>query len=78
MRQRRNAREISFRISIALKGLIAALEIVGGVALAAVSPAFVLRPKTQDGIISAVEGDVDTPSHGFPDNSRRRRSLGYV
>ena len=43
MRQRQNLREVSFRISIALKGLNAALEIVGGVALAAVSPAFILR-----------------------------------
>src|ERR1700716_898936 len=43
VRQRQNVREISFRISIALKGLNAALEIVGGVALAAVSPAFILR-----------------------------------
>ena len=36
-------RETFFRISVALKGLNAALEIVGGVALAAVSPAFVLH-----------------------------------
>jgi len=43
VRQRQNLREVSFRISIALKGLNAALEIVGGVALAAVSPAFILR-----------------------------------
>lgn len=43
VRQRQNVREMSFRISIALKGLNAALEIVGGVALAAVSPAFILR-----------------------------------
>jgi uncharacterized membrane protein len=43
MQQRQNVREISFRISIALKGVNAALEIVGGVALAAVSPAFILR-----------------------------------
>jgi uncharacterized membrane protein len=43
VQQRQNVREISFRISIALKGVNAALEIVGGVALAAVSPAFILR-----------------------------------
>jgi uncharacterized membrane protein len=43
MQQRQNVREISFRISIALKGVNAALEIIGGVALAAVSPAFILR-----------------------------------
>ena len=43
MQQRQNVREVSFRISIALKGVNAALEIVGGVALAAVSPAFILR-----------------------------------
>ncbi len=43
MRQRQNLREVSFRISIVLKGLNAALEIVGGVALVAVSPAFILR-----------------------------------
>ncbi len=43
MRPRQNVREISFRISVALKGLSAALEIIGAVALAAVSPAFILR-----------------------------------
>lgn len=43
MPQRRKVREISFRVSIVLKGVNAALEIVGGVALAAVSPAFILR-----------------------------------
>ncbi len=43
MQQRQSVREISFRVGIALKGLNAALEIVGGVALAAVSPAFILR-----------------------------------
>ena len=43
MRQRQNTREMSFRIGIALKGLNAALEIAGGAALAAVSPAFILR-----------------------------------
>jgi len=26
--------------------------------------------KNHDGIISAVEGDIDTPSDGFPDNTR--------
>jgi uncharacterized membrane protein len=43
MRQQLNVRELSFRISIALKGVNAALEIVGGVTLIAVSPAFILR-----------------------------------
>jgi uncharacterized membrane protein len=43
MRQRQKVRETWFRISIALKGLNAALEIIGGAMLAAVSPAFILR-----------------------------------
>jgi uncharacterized membrane protein len=43
MRQRQDIGEISFRISVALKGLNAALEILGGVALAVVSPMFILR-----------------------------------
>ena len=43
MRQRQDVREISFRFSVALKGLNAALEIVGGTALAVVSPTFILR-----------------------------------
>jgi uncharacterized membrane protein len=43
MRQRQDVREISFRISVALKGLNAALEIAGGAALAVVSPTFILR-----------------------------------
>jgi len=36
-------RELLFRLSVALKGLHAVLEIVGGIALLVVSPAFVLR-----------------------------------
>jgi uncharacterized membrane protein len=36
-------RELLFRISVALKGLHATLEIVGGIALLVVSPAFILR-----------------------------------
>jgi uncharacterized membrane protein len=43
MLQRQNLRERLFRVSVALKGLNAALEIVGGVALTAVSPAFILH-----------------------------------
>jgi uncharacterized membrane protein len=43
MLQRPNLRERLFRLSVALKGLNAALEIVGGVALAAVSPAFIIH-----------------------------------
>jgi uncharacterized membrane protein len=39
----RELRERLFRISVLLKGLNGALEIVGGVALFAVSPAFILR-----------------------------------
>lgn len=38
-----NLREIFFRVSVSLKGSDAALEIVGGVALLAVSPTFILR-----------------------------------
>lgn len=41
--QPRNLRERLFRVSVALKGMNAALEIVGGVALATVSPAFILH-----------------------------------
>jgi uncharacterized membrane protein len=41
--RRQHFRELLFRISVLLKGLNAALEIVGGVALFAVSPAFILR-----------------------------------
>jgi uncharacterized membrane protein len=40
---RQHLRERLFRISVLLKGLNGALEIVGGVALFAVSPAFILR-----------------------------------
>ena len=40
---RSDLREIFFRVSVSLKGLDAALEIVGGVALLAVSPTFILR-----------------------------------
>ena len=40
---RQHLRERLFRISVLLKGLNAALEIVGGVTLFAVSPAFILR-----------------------------------
>ncbi len=36
-------RELLFRISVALKGLHAVLEIVGGIALLVVSPALILR-----------------------------------
>lgn len=36
-------RELLFRVSVAFKGLNAALEIVGGMALAVTSPAFVLH-----------------------------------
>jgi uncharacterized membrane protein len=36
-------RELLFRVSVSLKGLHAALEIVGGIALLVVSPAFILR-----------------------------------
>lgn len=38
-----NLREIFFRGSVSLKGLDAALEIVGGAALLAVSPTFIVR-----------------------------------
>lgn len=38
-----NLREMSFRVSVALKGLNAVLEIAGGAALATVSPAFILH-----------------------------------
>jgi uncharacterized membrane protein len=41
--RRQHFRELLFRISVLLKGLNAALEIAGGVALFAVSPAFILR-----------------------------------
>jgi uncharacterized membrane protein len=41
--RRQHLRELLFRISVLLKGLNAALEIVGGAALLAVSPAFILR-----------------------------------
>ncbi|MBS0274115.1 MAG: DUF2127 domain-containing protein [Proteobacteria bacterium] len=40
---RSNLREILFRVSVSLKGLDAAFEIVGGAALLAVSPTFILR-----------------------------------
>jgi uncharacterized membrane protein len=46
-------RELLFRISVTLKGLHAALEIVGGIALLVVSPDFILRAMellTQDEI----------------------------
>jgi uncharacterized membrane protein len=36
-------RELLFRISVSLKGLHAALEIVGGISLLVVSPGFILR-----------------------------------
>jgi uncharacterized membrane protein len=36
-------RELLFRISVALKGLHAVLEIIGGIALLFLSPAFILR-----------------------------------
>ena len=38
-----NSRELFFQISVWLKGLHAGLEIVGGVALWVVSPAFIIR-----------------------------------
>ena len=41
--RRQQLRERLFRISVLLKGLNGALEILGGVALFAVSPAFILR-----------------------------------
>jgi uncharacterized membrane protein len=41
--RRQQLRERLFRTSVLLKGLNGALEIVGGVALFAVSPAFILR-----------------------------------
>jgi uncharacterized membrane protein len=36
-------RELLFRVSVLLKGLDAAMEIVGGIALLAISPAWILR-----------------------------------
>ncbi|TLY59415.1 MAG: DUF2127 domain-containing protein, partial [Gammaproteobacteria bacterium] len=41
--RRQQLRERLFRISVLLKGLNGTLEILGGVALFAVSPAFILR-----------------------------------
>jgi uncharacterized membrane protein len=44
--RRQNRREFLFRISVLLKGLNGALEILGGGALFAVSPTFILRTVT--------------------------------
>ena len=41
--RRARLRELFFRVSVSLKGLDALLEIVGGIALLAVSPRFILR-----------------------------------
>jgi uncharacterized membrane protein len=47
-------RERLFRVSVSLKGLNAALEVVGGIALLAVSPGFIVRAvalMTQDEVV---------------------------
>ena len=57
---RLTGRELFFRISISLKGVHAALEIVGGLALLLVTPGFLLRI-----VASLTPDEFDEAEHGF-------------
>jgi len=57
---RLTGRELFFRVSVSLKGVHAALEIVGGLALLLVSPGFILRI-----VASLTPDEFDEAQHGF-------------